>query len=142
MIIDEFLSENQAFSASGASTNYYDFSVDRNVGIGNPLAVVVTVDVAADTASGDETYAFALQTDDNSSFSSATSIASITIDKATLVAGYQFALAIPADTSMERYLRLYATLGGTTPSITISAAPLPANWIPTNANYPKNYTTF
>lgn len=135
MYIDaqNLLSDSQAFTASGASTNYIDLSSDRDIGVGEPLAVVITVEVAADVASTDETYAFAVQADDNSSFSSPRDVISrsFTTAQATteLAINKKVVFLLPADDLTERYLRLYATLGGTTPSITISAWLAPASFV-------------
>lgn len=122
-------SDAQALSATAASTNLVDLGVDANQGIGEPLAVVITVDVAADGTTTDETYAFALQTDDNSSFSSAATILSRTIGYASLTAGSQHVIPVPADTSLERYVRLNYTLGGTTPTVTVTAALVPQKFL-------------
>ena len=141
MIIDSqnLLSDAQALTASAASTNIVDLGSDRNIGIGKSMAVVITVDVAADGTTTDETYTFAVQADDNAAFSSAANVVSRTIGYASLTAGSQHVLPIPPDTSMERYLRLYATLGGTTPSVTITADLKPMDMIQNDGVYPKNY---
>ena len=81
------LADSQAVTASAASTNIIDFThgAPADVGVGDHLYLVVQVDTAA-TAGGAATVTFALQTDDNSSFSSATALwTSATIAKATLV---------------------------------------------------------
>lgn len=121
------LSDAQALTATAASTNLVDFNVDRDMGRGEPLALVITVDVLADGTTTDETYAFAIETDDNAAFSSATALVSRTIGYADLTAGSQH--IIPFTLSNERYVRLYATLGGTTPSVTITAHIAPMNQI-------------
>lgn len=121
MIIDSRLefSDAQALTASAASTNYIDLTVSRNVGVGYPLYLVCTVDVAADYTSANETYAIAIESDDNSSFSSATAQVSRTIAASALTAGSKHVIPVP--NTNERYMRVYYTLGGTTPSVTISA---------------------
>jgi hypothetical protein len=105
------LADSQAVTASAASTNIIDFThgAPADVGVGDHLYLVVQVDTAA-TAGGAATVTFALQTDDNSSFSSATALwTSATIAKATLVAGYKVvSMAIPE--GVEQYLRLYYTV--------------------------------
>ena len=112
------LSSAQALTATADSTNYYDTTTAYDMSRGEPLAMVITVDTAADVASGNETYAFALETDDNTSFSSATTLVSKTIAGASLTAGSQHILAF--QTGAERYLQAVYTLGGTTPSITVT----------------------
>lgn len=112
------LSSAQALTATADSTNYYDTTTDYDMSRGEPLAMVITVDTAADTTSGNETYTFALETDDNSSFSSATTLVSKTIAGADLTAGSQHILSF--QTGAERYLQAAYTLGGTTPSVTVT----------------------
>lgn len=130
MIIDSLIefSDAQALTATAASTNVIDLGSDRDIGPGRPLWVVVQVDVAADGTTGDETYSVALETDDNSGFSSASSLATVSIPRST-VAGTRFLIGMPR--ANERYLRLYYTLAGTTPTVTLSAwltDQEPASW--------------
>lgn len=131
----EILSDGQALTESAASTSYKDFGKDRNIGIGEQMCVVVVPTVAADATTGDETYTFAVQTDDNSSFSSATTLSSRAIAAASLTVGSIHVLPIPADKSMERYMRAYYTLAGTTPTITVKAALLPVSDVQNHALY-------
>ncbi|MEY2653430.1 MAG: Burkholderia virus BcepC6B [Pseudomonadota bacterium] len=125
------LADAQALTASGVSTNVIDFSSDRDVGPGCPLFVHISLDVAADGTTGDETYVAALQTDDNEAFSSPSVVASVTIPRSS-AAGSYFAIVVPPVVgSNERYVRLSLTLGGTTPSLTYSAwisAEMPRAW--------------
>ncbi len=134
MIIDNQLSfsDAQSLSATGASTNLIDTTAtERRLGSGEPLAVVVTVDTAL--AGTSPTFAFALQSDDNSGFSSAaTVVTSATISgAANAPAGARFILPVPPASATERYLRLNYTLGGTTPTITVTAELQPMSMIQT-----------
>lgn len=135
MILDaqQQFSDAQALTATADSTNYIDFGVDRDMGKGEPLAVVITVDTAADSTTGDETYAFAIETDDNTSFSSATTLVSRTIAAASLTAGSRH--VIPLGYTNERYAQLVYTLGGTTPSVTVTAFLQPMSMIDSNDVY-------
>ena len=54
-------SDAQAITADAASTNSIDHGSDRNIGLGEPLSVVIIVDVAA---AGGGTLAITIQTDD------------------------------------------------------------------------------
>ena len=54
------LSDAQAVTTDAVGTNVIDLSVDRSIGNGEPMAVVFTIDVAADQTSGDEDYTFVL----------------------------------------------------------------------------------
>lgn len=122
MMIDArlLLSDAQAVTADAASTNVVDLSTARQIGVGEDVYVVFHIGVAADATTGDETYTFRVDTDDNASFSSATTLESRTIAAATLTAGYAFSICIPT-TGVERYLRAYYDVGGTTPSVTVTA---------------------
>jgi hypothetical protein len=114
------LSDAQALTATAVSTNTYDTdSATNDVGPGEVLVVMFTVDVAADATTGDETYAFNVIESAAANLGSATVLNTRTIARATLVAGYKFALAIPS--KVLRYLGASYTLGGTTPTITVTA---------------------
>lgn len=113
-------SNAQAVTASAASTNVIDLmaagipygndvALSRDLGIFNiPLRIQVTTAFATLTS-----LKVAVQTDDNSSFSSATTVLETeAIAAAALVAGYQFNIdSFPLKTS-ERYVRLYYTVAG------------------------------
>lgn len=129
----------QELTATAASTNIIDHGSDRNLGIGEPLVVVLHVDVALDRTTADETYAFKLQTDDNSSFSSATDVGA-SVSMTTYTAGTRYVISVPPDTSLERYTRLYYTLGGTTPTGTVTAYIIPLKMLQNDGVYPKGYT--
>lgn len=120
MLIDSRLefSDAQALTATAASTNVVDLGSDVDIGPGRTLWVILQLDVAADDTDGNETYVADLETDDNSSFSSATTIASVTITRGD-AAGTRYVIGFPY--ANEQYLRLNYTLGGTTPSVTLTA---------------------
>lgn len=123
MIIDQrtLLDDAHAFSASGASSSYLDLGVAADLGPGTDVELIINVDVAPDHGTGDETYTYAIQSDDNSSFSSPTTLFSVTIPR-DCAAGTKFSVCLPYAVAAkgERYLRGYATLGGTTPSVTLT----------------------
>jgi hypothetical protein len=124
MIMDSLhlLSDAQAISATGYSTNTIDTGTPaRELGKGQALGVFVSVDVAADATTGDETYEFQIVDSANANLSSHNVLVSRTIARATLVAGFGFFLPLPPGAHTARYLGLRAVLGGTTPSITITA---------------------
>lgn len=135
MIIDAQLlySDAQAVTADAGSTNVVDHGQDRNLGLGEPLAAVITVDVAADGTTGDETYVVLLETDDNAAFSSATEVARVTIPRGS-AAGTKFVIPVPPTTSIERFTRLYYDVGGTTPTITVTAFLQPVSMIGAGEN--------
>ena len=109
MYIDKNLqvSNEQAVTASAASTDVIDF------GQGNPdagmadLYAVITTDEAA-AAAGAATVTFSVQDSaDNSTFADVA--VTVAIAKATLVAGYQHVIPLP--TKLRRYCRVYYTVG-------------------------------
>ena len=121
MIIDkrnEFVA-SQALTATAVLTDSIDLSSDRDIGVGEDLYWVINQLTIADGVSTDETYVFTLQTDDNSGFSSPTTIATITIPRSS-PAGTRWYVSLP--NTNERYLRVNVTLGGTTPSVTVQSA--------------------
>lgn len=132
-------SDGQSLTATAASTNLIDLGGDHNVGIGEPMVVVVYLDVAADDTTGDETYVVALQTDDNSSFSSAAQIGSATITRGD-AAGTRYAIPVPPDETGEQYLRLNYTLGGTTPTATVTAFLIPQSMLQNYVSYADGIT--
>lgn len=127
MLLDSQLlfSDAQAITADAASTNIVDLGIARNIFDGEPMAVVLTVDVAADGTTTDETYEFQIETDDNASFSSATDLLVHSIGYASLTAGSQHILPIPVGAAVEQYMRVYYNVGGTSPSVTVTAFLMP-----------------
>lgn len=111
MDFENLFSNDQAVTASAASTNYVDLGVgDQRSGADQTIVAVVTEDFATLTSLN-----FRLQTDDNTSFSSATDVL-ITgeVAVADLVAGKK--VEIPVPQGLERYARLYYTVTGTNAS--------------------------
>lgn len=142
MLLDneEVLSDAQALTATAVSTNKYDTGeTSSKFGSGRPKGIGFFVDVAADTASGDETYTFAVCSDADSALGSPTTHESRAIARATLVAGYKFFIAIPPEADVERYIGANFTLGGTTPSITVTAALMDYEAFTQWKAYPNNY---
>lgn len=131
----QLLSDSQALSATAVSTNLIDLSAVRHLGTGEPVAVVFNVEVAADTGNADETYQFDIETDDNESFSSPVILSRLAFGvsgfpaASVLAAGYLFAIPLPKTDLLERFLRVNYTLGGTTPSVTVSASLVPLSFV-------------
>ena len=111
MIIDRFneFSDAQAVTATAASTNIVDLNAAGKIE-GKPYYLHIKVNTSA-TASGDATVTFSFETDDNTGFSSATTLwTSAAIGKATLVAGYEV-IRLPINgLDLERYTRVYYTV--------------------------------
>lgn len=115
MILDyqTLLDTAGAVTTSAPSTNIYDLSVARDIGIGEdpPMRAVFTVTTTFQST-GSSTLTFSIQgSTDNSTWD--TYISTPAIAKATLVAGLQFSLPIPRPApgqSRPRYLRAYYTV--------------------------------
>lgn len=111
MIIDRFneFSDAQEVTASDASTSVVDLKAAGAVE-GKPLYLHIKVNDGV-TASGSATVAFALQTDSDEAFGSATTLWSLAaVAKATLVDGYQVVRLPINGMALERYLRVYYTV--------------------------------
>lgn len=141
MIMDaqHLFSDSQALTSSGASTNVIDLGADRNIGMGEPMCVMISLDVAADGGNSDETYTAAIQTDDNSGFSSATTLETLTITRGD-AAGTKYFHVFKPDSLVEQYLRINYTLGGTTPSVTLTAHLVPLSFVEKYVSYADGFT--
>ncbi len=128
MIMDasELFSDQQAITADAASTNILDLGATgtiygaasalvRDIGPGSRIPLLVTV---TETFNNLTSMTIAIQTDDNSSFSSATTVwgpMSYTLAQLAVGAKYLLPDIIPVGTN-ERYVRLYYDITGTAPS--------------------------
>ncbi len=119
MIIDYNLqfSDAQSVTADAASTNVIDLGSDRDIGPGEEMKIALNFDVAMGGSS--PTLAVQVQTDDNSSFSSATTVLTSRTIAAAAV-GDTLVMGLP-DTN-ERYVRLNYDVGGSSPTMTVSAS--------------------
>ena len=140
MILDSLLkfSDAQALTATADSTNVIDLSNDRDIGKGEPMALVVTVGVAADFTTGDETYQFQLETDDNAAFSSAIGFGDVTLAAAKLASGDK--VVIPLGKTNERDLQARYVLSGTSPSVTVDAYLQPLSMVDASDTYASGYS--
>jgi len=116
MLIDNNLlfSDAQAVTATAGSTNIIDtaplFSgnLGRRVGNGKPIYIFISVDVAFTDSGSDSTIAVTVETDDNTSMSSATTVATITTFAALTAAGTKFFAPLPI-ANYERYIGIRYT---------------------------------
>lgn len=117
MILDKLLqvSTAQVVTATAGSTDVLDLKQDRDIGIGEPVYLVTNISAVSGTS---PTLVIAIQSDDNSGFSSASVLAS-SASLAPPVAGQQ--IVVPLPRTNERYLRANYTVGGTSPSITLDS---------------------
>lgn len=155
MILDaqNQFSDSQAVTADAVGTNVIDLSVDRSLGNGEPMAVVFTVEVAADQTSGDEDYTFDVEYASNAAQSTGRQLigrrvfesgtpAAPAQDADLLVAGFTFAIPIPPTklSESERYLGVRYDVAGTTPTITVSAHLVPLSMVQIENNYADGIT--
>jgi hypothetical protein len=125
MYVDKLglFSDAQALTASAQATNVVDFSSvvpKRQVGAGKQLWVIFSIGVAADFTTGDETYQFDLYTSAAANMSSPVVLASRAVVAGSLTAGALVAMTVPQDSMLEFFSPHY-TLGGTTPSVTVTS---------------------
>lgn len=126
MIFDATLlfSDAQAITGDAASTNYLDLGATgtpyggsalvRDIGPGCRIPIAVTVGASFNSLTS---LTINLQVDDNTSFSSATTVSSVTYLLAELTAGaiLNYPDYVPQGTD-ERYFRLQYDVTGTNPS--------------------------
>lgn len=134
-------SNAQAVSADATSTNVYDLSqTARGLGDGEPLAVVFTIDVAADFTTTDETYEFEIHTGANADLSGSTQVIAQTIAASALTAGSQHVIVLPPSYSFLRYLGVKYDVGGTTPSVTVTSFLQPLSMVQKYRSYADGFT--
>lgn len=113
MIIDKQLelSSSQAVTASAASTNYINQGVKGEAY--EALWLVFRTAVACTDSGSDSTVDFSLQTDDNSSFSSAKTLFSTgALARADYAAAGKVVAKVRIPSGSEQYLRAYYTVSG------------------------------
>lgn len=133
MIMDALLllSDAQAFSADAYTTNTVDLlAANRDIGTGQPLALMISIDVAADFTTADETYAFLFVQSANADLSSHDELSRGVWTAAQLIQGAIFALDIPVGTPNKRYIGGRFDGGGTTPTVTATIGIVPRAGIP------------
>lgn len=113
MILDNtnLFSEDQAITADAASTNVIDLGADRNIGVGTPVPILIQVTEDFDNLTS---LTIQVQTSSAENFGSATTLVSVTVVAADLVAGYK-APIIHLPRGIDRYLRLNYDVTGTAP---------------------------
>jgi hypothetical protein len=133
------LASAQAVTTTAPTTNAYDTGSVYDSNRGEVFGVLFTVDVAADFTTGDETYSFSVETDNDSAFGSATVLSSKAVLTPLLTAGDK--VWLPVGLGVEQYVRGRVTTAGTTPTITITAEWKPACDVATEtSNLPTGYS--
>lgn len=142
MLIDSQLlfSDAQAVTADATSSNVIDLGEERNLFDGEPMAVVIIVDVAADFTTGDETYEFEIHTDDASNLGSSIELVAKAIAASALTAGSKHIIPIPVGVELQQYLGVKYDVGGTSPSVTVTAFLQPLSMVDKFRHYPDNIT--
>ncbi|MHB2283788.1 Bbp16 family capsid cement protein [Klebsiella pneumoniae] len=114
MLLDQqaLFSAAQAITATAASTNVIDTGSNKDVGKYGDIPLVIQVVEGFNNLTS---LTVTVQTDDNSAFSSAADVLSMTIPLASLVLGYKSPV-ITLPMKMERYIRLNYTVTGTAPT--------------------------
>lgn len=114
MLLDQqaLFSAAQAITATAASTNVIDAGSNKDVGKYGDIPLLIQVVESFNTLTS---LTVTVQTDDNSAFSSATDVLSLTIPLASLVQGYKSPV-ITLPMKIERYIRLNYTVTGTAPT--------------------------
>ena len=136
MIIDskQAFADGQVLTTTAVSTNIIDLGVDRNIGPGEHMAVMVSSSV--DAGGTTPTLQFEIQTDDNEGMASATVIGTSEV-ATSLTAGQK--IVLPLGLNNERYLRLNLIAGGTSPTHTIDAYLQPYSMVDAKTDYNNNY---
>jgi len=111
MYVDALLlfSDAQAITAAAGSTNTVDLGAVRNLGAGEPLYVVCTVDVAFTDSGSDSTLTVALEGDSTDSFTPDGTDTLFTIPALAAAGNVYIARISPDFASNYRYLRLKYT---------------------------------
>jgi len=131
------LSDAQAVTTDAVSTNTIDLgAANRKIGTGKPLVVLLAIDVAADITTGDETYAFEVIQSAAANLSSPDVLVRRVIVAADLKAGRTQTVGIPIGTPTKQYLGMNYDTGGTTPTITVTAAVVPQEFVAQQDYYP------
>lgn len=114
MLLDAklLMSNQQAITANAASTDVIDRGDTKDVGRAGDIPLLVHV---TETFNNLTSLAIAIQTDSDSGFGTAVTLATVTVALADLKAGYQLPI-ITLPKGVKRYLRLNYTVTGTAPT--------------------------
>lgn len=93
-----------------AGTDYIDLGAIRNMGVGEELYFFIVVKTAFTDASSNSTMTITLETDDSSSFGSATTAMTVGTFAALSAIGTRLVARLQPDLINERYLRVKYTV--------------------------------
>lgn len=145
MFMDALLTvaDAQAVTATAVATNVIDLgnpTVKNRIGSGEPMGFMLTIDVAL--AGTTPTMTVEIVSDDNAAMSSPTAVATFVLTPATVTIGAKFFLGLPSNQPQERYITLRFTMGGTTPTVTVTASLMPRDMADASgAIYAKGYSS-
>lgn len=140
MFIDALLkvASAQAFGAAGVSASSIDLgnvATKRQIGTGEPMGFMVSIDVAATVAAP---IIEIISATDAALTAGILSHATITVPLATAVAGFQVFVPLPQGTPTQRFLGIRITTAGGTVSASAHLATHDMSSIPP-VSYPKAY---
>jgi len=139
MYVDAFtlVSDSQAVTADAVSTHTIDLSnvtPKRDVSVGEEIGFAVAIEVAADFTTTDETYVIQAIQSANANLTSPDVIGQVTLSAAQRAAGSL--VFVPLSDVTKRYLGLNFDVGGTTPTVTVSA------WLTSRKLFSKTHTYY
>lgn len=144
---------DQAVTVSDVGDNVIDLSQNRSIGNGEAITVMFSVVVDADQTAGDEDYTFQVEYSTDAAqttgrqlmgqriFESGTPTAPAQ-NADLLVEGFKFYITIPSTSLAEsaQFLGIRFVTAGTSPTITIKAGLIPADFADNYNAYPNGYT--
>lgn len=139
MYVDAFglVSDSQAVTVTAFSTHTIDLSnvtPKRDVAVGEEIGFAVAIEVAADFTTTDETYVLQAVQSANANLSSPDVVGAVTLTSANRAIGSL--VFVPLSDITKRYLGMQFTVGGTTPTVTVSA------WLTSRRLFSKAHTYY
>ncbi len=111
-----------ALTADADSTSSVDLgSQPRDISIGEPMALIIEVNVSAKVSDGNETYAFSVLTSADENLGTPTTVITRSIPKALLTAGSVHEIPLPAGSVLLEFIGATFDGGGTNPAVTVTA---------------------
>lgn len=130
----------QAVTTTAISANVIDLvATGRHMGFGEPMVVMVQLDVAASAGDNDETYSVGLETDDVADLSTSPTVLNTVTFTRGDAAGTRKFIDVPLTAAAyQRFMGLRFTQGGTTPTATYTAYLMSRKAAETLAYFPNN----
>ncbi len=117
----EFTSSSHLTVSSGGVGDYYNVGGDFDLGPGTPIYWILAILAKGGSIGSTSTFTFTLETDDNSSFSSPTTLATIVVPYNVAAGIKPYGVSLPF--ANEKFIRLKAVLvdGNGTADMTIAS---------------------